>query len=166
MNKRGLSKVRDRINYTNKQSYKNFLEKNPNTKITYKQFVDILKLSNSKINNYILNNELGFKLPNNLGYIAVSKFKQKNTYKVIDWKNSNKLNKIIPLLNFHSFGNMYRIGLFKNSSLRALQAYKFNAHRLLKRELAKKIKSGKDYYELDRNFFSKRFKIDNYLKNI
>lgn len=166
MNKRGVNKIGNRVNLLNKENYNEFKLKYPESDITYNNFVTILKESNELINYYILENELGFKLPNNLGYIAVNKFKQRGTYRVIDWKNTNKFNKIVPNLNLHSFGYMYTINLFKNPKSNALQVYKFNAHRLLKRELAQKIKKGKDYYSIDRNFFSKRLNIDNYLKEI
>lgn len=166
LGKRGKNKIGNRTNYSNKATYNQFILKYPELNITYEEYFNIIKKSNQAINYYILNNELGFKLPRNLGYVAVNKFKQQSRYRVIDWKNSLKYGKEIPLLNLHSFGNMYKIDIFKNKRLNALRAYKFNAHRTLKRALAQKIKEGKDYFSIDKNFFSKRMDIDNYLKDI
>ena len=70
--------VRGRISYISRKSYNEYIKKYPESTVTYKQFIQILKQSNSLITHYVINNELGFKMPYNLGYIAVTKFKQKD----------------------------------------------------------------------------------------
>lgn len=163
---KGVNKVRDRKGYINRQTYNDFVEKYPTTTITYQQFIQTLKQSNAAAREYILTNELGFKLPYNLGYIAVTKFKQKETYKVTDWKNTNILKKIIPLTNFHSFGWMFKIKMYKNKKITPLQVYQMTAHRIIKRMLAAKIKEGKqNYIELEHAFFNKRFAISSIFKD-
>ena len=162
----GKTKISNRVGYVNRVGYIEFIKKYPNSGISYKEYISILKESNICIKNYILTNELGFKLPYNLGYIAVMKFKQKENYVVTDWVNSRKFKKFIPLTNLHSFGWMYKIKIFKNPRIKPLQVYNVDIHRLVKRELAKKIKEGgSNYLELDHSYFNKRFAIDTVMKN-
>jgi hypothetical protein len=157
----GLSKIKNRVNYSSKNFYKEFIKKYPNTSITCENYSNILEESTLCIRDFILNNELGFKLPYNLGYIAVTKFKQKKHYRVVDWKNSNLLEKEIPLTNLHSFGYMFKIKLFKNLRIKPLCLYKMNAHRIVKRMLAKNIKEDLcNYMILDSGYFNKRFSIE------
>lgn len=161
----GLSKVRNRVSLISRKQYNKFIKNHPKSGITYSQFITVLNESNAAIKEFILNNELGFKLPNNLGYIAVDKFKPNKTFTAIDWPNTLKLGKIIPLTNFHTFGYTFKIKLYKNQRMKPLEAYVMTPHRLLNRELAKRIKSGKqNYISLDKSYFSKRFTIENYLK--
>lgn len=160
----GLNKIKNRINYSTQAYYKEFKQKYPNSKVTSEQYYEIIRNSNITIKNYILDgNCIGFKIPY-FGYIAVSKFKPKPTYKMIDWVTSNKLGKIIPLTNLHSFGYLYKINFYRNNKRVPIRVYKMEAHRNMKRELAQYIKAGKDYYTVDRDYFNKRFHIDNYLK--
>ena len=45
-----------------------------------------------------------------------------------------------------------------------LRVYKINAHRIIKRMLAKKIKEGySEYINIDKNYFNQRFRIENLL---
>lgn len=158
---KGLNKIRGRIGFINRISYKKFILKYPKSEITYEKYVNILKESNKTIRDHILVNELGFKLPLNLGYIAITKFKQRDNYKVTDWKNTKLLQKIIPIMNFHSFGYMFKIKLYKNNRIKPFEIYQMQAHRIIKRMLAQRIKSGKqNYLELDNSYFNKRFSIE------
>lgn len=159
------NKVSGRTNYITHEGYNNYITKYPDSKVTYTQYIAILKRSTVIIRDYILENSLGFKLPYNIGYISVTKFKTNKDFVAIDWINTRKLGKIIPLTNFHSFGHAFKIKLFKNNKMQPLLAYKMNAHRIIKRMLAQKIKSGKadHYINIDRNYFTKRFSIENTL---
>lgn len=160
------SKVRGRVNYISKKEYNLFKKKYPTTEITYEEFITILKQSTLCIKNTILENPLGFKLPNNIGYVAVRKFKTGKKYFAVDWPTTLKLGKRIPLTNLHSFGHGFKLEFFKNPKIKPLLAYKLNAHRNLNRSIAKIVKTTKyPYIELDKNYFNKRFNIENYLKN-
>jgi len=161
----GLSKIRNRVGFITRKSYKEFIKKYPSSNISYETFIKVLLESNVSIKEFILTNELGFKLPNNLGYIAVDKFKPSGKFKAIDWPNTLKFGKHIPLTNFHSFGYTFKIKYYKNPKIRPLEGYDMTSHRLIKRELAKKVKEGKqNYISVDPTCFSKRFSIENYLK--
>lgn len=160
----GLNKIRNRISFINKKGYEEFIKENPSSTISNQTYIAILKESTIAIRDHILNNELGFKLPFNLGYIAVDKFKAKDTYYVVDWVNTKRLGHRVPLTNLHSFGNMFTVKLYANPHNRAIKNYKFKAHRILNRMLSSNIFKGKDnYISIDRSYFSKRFSIDNYL---
>ena len=142
----GKSKVSGRINYIKKEEYNSFIKKYPSSGVSYEEFITILKHSNEEIKNQILDNPLGFKLPHNLGYIAVDKFKPNKKFVAVDWINTRKLKKLVPLTNFHSFGHTYKIKLYKNPKIKPLFAYHMEAHRLIKRALAKCIKENKRQY--------------------
>lgn len=158
----GKNKIRDRVSFINKKTYNIFKKQHP--EISYDEYINVLKSSNKLIKNYILENEMGFKLPYNIGYIAVNKFKQKDKYRIVDWKNTMRLSKFIPITNFHSFGYMFKIDLFKNGMIKPLLLYKLHAHRIIKRDLAKIIKGGKQSYSnLDSSYFNKRFAIERIL---
>lgn len=163
--KRGPNKIGNRVGFVNKKAHKEFVKKTGSA-ITVEQYKEIINESLLEIREYILENELGFKLPANLGYIAVNKFKQLDDYVVIDWQSTKKYKKVIPVVNLHSFGYMFKIQFFKNKSIRPLDVYFMNAHRHFKRALSKKIKAGEqNYMKLDNSFFTKRFRINNIFKN-
>ena len=161
----GKNRVTGRVGFLNREQYIKFTAENPNINIDYKTYISVLKECSCTIRDQVLTNPLGFKLPYNLGYIAVDKFKQSADYKAIDWIASSRLGRQIPLTNLHSFGYSYHIRLFKNSNIVPLIAYKMNAHRIFKRMLAANIKSGNhNYIELDRTYYSRRFRIENITK--
>ncbi len=160
----GKNKVSNRISYISRNAYKQFKEKYPQDTTTYEEFIAILKESNSTIRRYILDNPLGFKLPKNLGYVAVTKFKTQKDFVAVDWINTRRLKRLIPLTNFHSLGYAYKIDFYKNNKMVPLRVYKINAHRIIKRMLAKKIKEGySEYINIDKNYFNQRFRIENLL---
>jgi hypothetical protein len=158
------NKIQHRVNFINREAYNSYKKKYPNSKIDYNQFILVLKSSTALIRDNILDNPLGFKLPYNLGYIAVDKFKAKDTYIAVDWQSTRRLGRRVPLTNLHSFGYMYKIKFFPNPKINPIKNYVFKAHRVLKRLLASNIKRQlKNYICIERNYFSKRFNIDNYL---
>lgn len=153
--------VTGRVGFINRQYYKKFVAKYPDCNVTYEEYIAVLKESTMAIRDHILTNELGFKLPLNLGYIAVHKYKPSKKHVAIDWVNTRKYHKLIPFTNFHSMGYSYMIFFFKNSGVKPLYAYTMNAHRIIKRMLAKNIKEDtQQYLTLEYAFFNKRFSID------
>lgn len=162
----GKNKIQNRVGYINRESYNLFKEKYPENPTTYKQYIEVLKESTVAIHDHILDNPLGFKLPYNLGYIAVHKFKAKDDQTAVDWVNTRKLGRRIPLTNMHSFGYMYKIKYYPNPRVQPIKNFMFKAHRLLNRDLGKNIKQNlREYISIDRSYFSKRFNIDNYINN-
>lgn len=158
------NKVRNRVGLINKQIYKAFIQKHPSVDVSEQQFLTILKESTKTIRDHILENPLGFKLPYELGYIAVDKFKGLKDYFGVNWIETRRLGKLIPLLNLHSFGYFFKVKFYPNPRIKPLQVYKMNAHRKLNRMLAKKIKEGKEYIPIDKSYYSNRFKIGQTVK--
>lgn len=158
------NKITGRKGFVNRIGYKAFKAKYPGEQITYDEYISVLKASNMAIRDHILDNPLGFKLPYNIGYLAVDKFKGLSHYVAVDWVNSRRLGKLIPLTNLHSFGYFYKIKMYKNPKVKPLLVYRMEAHRIIKRMLAAKIKAGKEYLQIDRGYFSKRFHIGETLK--
>lgn len=162
----GKNKIQNRVGHINRESYKEFKNKFPEAPINYDQYIQILKESTVAIRDYILDNPLGFKLPYNLGYIAVDRFKPKDDYTAIDWVATKRLGRRIPLTNMHSFGYMYKVKFFPNPRINPIKNYMFKAHRILNRMVKPNVvKDFNKYIHIDRNYFSKRFHIDNYLNN-
>lgn len=74
----GAYKTKHRVNYSTAKAYKEFKAKYPEVDITAQQYVAIIKTSNELISTAIIENPYGFKLPSELGYIAIDKFKPKS----------------------------------------------------------------------------------------
>lgn len=155
--------VTGRHGFINRVAFKVFKNKYPEQEITYREYIDILKASTETIRDHILENPLGFKLPYNLGYIAIDKFKPLTSYAAVDWYNSKLLKRRVIFNNLHSFGYLYKIKLYPNPKINPLKVYKFAAHRIIKRMAAKNIKAGKEYLQIDRSYYSKRFNIGNHI---
>ena len=115
--------------------------------ISFKDFSEIIKKSNKQIAAFITEDEHGFKLPENLGYLCIIKYKTKK--KAINWVDTKKYGKKIYYLNLHSFGYRYHIKWFKTGISRFAfnEIYKFAPLRDIRTDVSKKIKSGKDYIE-------------------
>lgn len=118
-----------------------------NSNISYKDFTTIVKESNKKIAEFVAEDENGFKLPENLGYLCVIKYKTKK--KAINWADTKKYGKTIYYLNLHSFGYRYHIKWFKTGISRFVfnEVYKFAPLRDTRDKVSKSIKAGKDYVE-------------------
>lgn len=137
----------DRDQVLSPELWKAFKQKH-NIDISYSDFTTIIKESNKKIFNAILEDENGFKLPENLGYLCIIKYKTKK--KAINWADTKKYGKKIYFLNLHSFGYRYHIKWFKTGIARFAfnEVFKFAPLRIMRTEVSKRIKSGqKDYNE-------------------
>lgn len=115
--------------------------------ITYQEFTKIVKASNKKIFDAIVEDADGFKLPENLGYLCVIKYKTKK--KAINWAATKQYGKRIYYLNLHSFGYRYHIKWFKTGISRFAfnEIYKFAPLRDLRTAVSKSIKAEKQYNE-------------------
>lgn len=161
-------KIGNRDSTLNKKFYELYLNEGGKN-ISFKDFTDIIKTGNDLIIDTVLNDISGFKLPYNLGYIVVTKFKGR--YTKPDYKNTLIYKKTIPLLNLHSFGFVYKITWFKTTNTKGVHSnsrlfpYKFNFNRLFKRALAKKIKEGQVYDSWQKSDFTYKVKTGKNLKN-
>lgn len=123
--------------------------------------------SNLKIHEIVADEEGGFKIPENMGYMVVTKYKSKKI--PIDWVNTKKLQKRVYLTNLHSFGYIhnikwYRLGLTVNFA--SFDVYKFEPCREIKRRLAKNVKAYKVYHSWSNSdFFSNSKTLRRLIKN-
>jgi ribosome biogenesis protein Nip4 len=103
--------------------------------------------SNKKICETVVEDENGFKLPENLGYLCVIKYKTKK--KAINWADTKKYGKTIYFLNLHSFGFRYHIKWFKTGISRFSfnEVYKFAPLRTMRTHVSKNAKANKEYHE-------------------
>lgn len=125
--------------------YKQFIEENK-IDIDYNTFRDTIIESNKLIADIIVNDDTGFKLPEQLGYLVVTKYTSKK--RPIDWVNSKKLKKTIYLTNLHSFGYVHHIKWFKKNiaNLKLKESFRIEPCREFKRNVAASVKSGKQYH--------------------
>lgn len=136
----------DRDQVLSPQLWKAFKEKSK-MDISYADFTKIIKESNKKICNTAVEDENGFKLPENLGYLCIIKYKTKK--KAINWADTKKYGKTIYFLNLHSFGFRYHIKWFKTGISRFPfnEVYKFAPLRTMRTDVSKNVKAGKLYHE-------------------
>jgi len=167
--KNGGLKNGDRINIIDRSLWKRFQEKY-GLELPYNQFVTIIKASSARIKDKVTNNVNGFKLPETMGYQAVTRYKNKNKY-IVDWGSTTKEGTTIYYTNFHSSGYQARIVWLTDrlSNCKYVNIYKFVPDRLFVRGISDSIKKGKIYNEHTyAEFKSKmiRINIDKLLKKI
>ncbi len=129
--------------------------------IEYRDFVSIIDVSNRKIKEKVLNNVTGFKLPENLGYLAMSAYKPKD--RRIDYNSTKKLGKVVYHTNFHSNGldakvtwYTHQVAICKN-----IGTYRFIPDREFQKLKSAKLKEGKKYIQYHYSDFRiKKIKID------
>ena len=134
-----------RDNIISKEFYNKFIE-DTNSKVDYETFKAIIIDSNKKIADFVVSDDTGFKLPEQLGYLVITKYKSKR--KPIDWVNSKKLRKTIYLTNLHSFGFVHHIKWFKKriANLKLKESFRIEPCREFQRAVAASVKSGKQYH--------------------
>lgn len=118
--------------------------------ISKNQFLEIIWANNKNIATSIISESEGVQLPQGFGSIVVTKYKPtaEKRRKIIDYQNTKKLGKVIPLLNLHTFGYVYNIRWFKiGTNIKNLKFYGLEKTRPLKRGLAKAIKSGVSFFQ-------------------
>lgn len=145
-----------------KDLYDNFI-KETKLDIDYSTFREVILESNKLISDFVISDDTGFKLPEQLGYLVITKYKSKK--KPIDWVNSKRLKRVVYLTNLHSFGFVHHIKWFKKGSanLKLKESYRIEPCRDFQRGVAASVKSGKQYHtwqtsDFYNNSFSKNIK--------
>jgi hypothetical protein len=123
--------------------------------IPFEDFKNIIWTTNQLMAEGISEEEAGIELYERLGNIVVTKYKNTNKKKIpIDWVNSKRLGRRIPLLNLHSFGYMVHIKWFKMVCLfKNRRIYRFVPYRVVARAVAANVKKGKRYHSWDDSDF-------------
>jgi hypothetical protein len=142
-----------RYNPLTKKLWRHF-KKDRQIDITFEDFKNIIWTSNQIMADCIAEEEAGIEMPERLGNVVVTKYKGSKKKIPIDWVNSRRLGKQIPLLNLHSFGFIHHIKWFKMICIfKNRNIYKFEPYRLLKRAVAAKVKAGKRFHQWDDSDF-------------
>ncbi len=152
MKPRGLGKVRE--SYTMKDMYKDYIkdiEKGSPYYVTFKEYSTIAGVYYKELSRQLIIESRTVGLPYGMGAVGVSKSKPKilcNATLAIDWEMSKKYHKHIRFINDHSGGYKFRFMWYKrHCSAICKDLYRLVFSRTNKRELAKEIKSGRDYFQ-------------------
>jgi hypothetical protein len=146
-----------RHNIVDKAFYRQF-KRETGIEITYTEFVLIINTSNKAIQDKVINNISGFKLPESMGYLAVTRYKPKTGTRSIDWNKTKQTGSLCYHTNFHSNGYRPRILWLTDrlSSCRFISTYKFQSDRALSRGVSKQVFEGKIYNEFTYDDFKFR----------
>lgn len=149
-------------NYIFGKKFYDTLTQKYNVVLTRKQCSDVIRDANKIIADLIRDELDGFKLPNGIGYLTVTKFKPKKD--PIDWQKTKELGKYVYHLNFHSFGYCprvcwYRVGRIRQTSLS--DVYKFESWTTLGKEVSNAFKNGKQYMHWDTSDFIEKGRLEN-----
>jgi hypothetical protein len=146
------NKYGERYNPLTKKLWERFKEAT-GIEIEYLVFRDIIWTYNEEVALGVTD-EAGVEMPEGMGHMVVTKYKSKKT--PVDWVNTVRLGKKIPLLNMHSFGYIFHIKWYKMGMRVANKfIYKFKPYRSLQRQVAANVKAGKKYHPWnDSDFWS------------
>ena len=121
--------------------------------VSYFAYKAILQEMCKVILKHILDGSDGFKMPSNLGYIQIGKYRPKSyTEKSlsVDYKSSKELNKRIYHLNEHSDGYKFRLYWSKSHQyFPDMYKYQLSLVRANKRRLAQLIFKHTDYLNIN-----------------
>lgn len=148
-----------RNNIITKDLHQRFIEEN-DVEIDFKTFQKVILESNQVIFNIIADEPEGFKLPEGMGYLVVTRYR--TTKKPIDWVNSKKYKRAVYLPNLHSFGYISHIMWCKFAIARFKynEIYKFEPCRFLSRKVAANTKAGLTYFSWQNSDFWNTSKLD------
>lgn len=112
-----------------------------------KNFTKIIHTGNELTKDYVLEDPLGFRLPERLGKLFISKYK--SDIKITDRVKSKEYKTKVYYQNSHSDGYTYRIYWAKEKgAVSNISAFVFKGSRRMKRGLAQRIKQRThDYFE-------------------
>jgi len=151
---------RPKVDYrtTSKSTYQQFLIDNPEIRITYKKWCEVIRTFNESFRDYILDTGDKCKLPFGFGDFSISKKMTKRFRMVkgqemialpVDWKKSREKGKRIYLFNDHTDGFRFRWYWFKdNLRLRGSKYLVFKPSRTTSRKLAEYLKKNPYFQHL------------------
>lgn len=147
------------------ENYKDFKEKYPNVKISYKDWKKVVTTFNESFRDYILETGDKVKLPNGFGEFTIIKKKRRTLRKYhgkeymnlpINWKKTREKGKVIYELNHHTEGYFFGWIWCKHTSMvKCSSMWRFKASRVTSRLLAHYLKSNPKYQEIYKEWYSK-----------
>lgn len=151
-----------RYNTLNRTLWKRFVD-TTGTQISYALFSQIINDSLDFMRERLVHNISGFKMPEYMGYAAVTQYRPSKPKRLIDWAKTREHNVKVYHTNFHSLGYMPRINWLtaELSACKFLNVYKFIPDRKFVRGVSAQMLDGKSYNTYDyEHFKSKKIKLN------
>lgn len=149
--------MRVKVDYrsASKDNYKRFSTENPNVKVTYNEWLEIIYTFNEEFRDYILETGDKEKLPFGLGPFAITKKKRKTKITApdgkehinlpIDWKKTKEKGKVIYNFNFHTEGYFFGWLWFKKQArMKFPTLWRFKPSRVSSRMIKHYLDSDKE----------------------
>ena len=143
---------------SSKDNYNNFCKKNPNIKITFNEWRNIVYQYNEYFKNYILETGEKARLPFGFGEFSVNKKKRKKFKNIkgeeyinlpVDWQKSKEKGKRIYNFNYHTEGYFFGWIWFKESArIKNVDLWYFKPSRITSRLLSHYIKTDDKYQHI------------------
>ena len=141
-------KTGKRANLISLLSYKEYKKTSENL-VLYKDFLLIGKTMVNDIFDILLNDLIGFKFNNDIGFVVVEKYRSTSKRLSINFGIFRKTGKVVLHINLHSDGFSYHFKWINKSRFSAFSYYRFILYRGLSRSLNVKVREGVDYKRID-----------------
>jgi hypothetical protein len=157
-----------RFSIFTKQFFKDFRALYPNITLTDAEIKALCREGNQIMQDSIIEDPTGFRIPFFLGHVCITRFKSDNI--AYDNRYSSVYKKPVPHTNTHTFGYRFAIRHFRLSDskrIAPMMIYKLIPTRAFKRRFAKHLKDtgGEHYLNFKTNDFISKKKI-NKLRNL
>ena len=143
---------------SSKDNYNNFCKKNPNIKITFNEWKNIVYQYNEYFKNYILETGEKARLPFGFGEFSINKKKRKKFKNIkgeeyinlpVDWQRSKVKGKRIYNFNYHTEGYFFGWMWFKESArIKNVDLWYFKPSRTTSRLLSHYIQTDNKYQNI------------------
>ena len=153
-----MSRVHIEWRSSSKDNYNNFCKKNPNIKITFNEWKNIVYQYNEYFKNYILETGEKARLPFGFGEFSINKKKRKKFKNIkgeeyinlpVDWQRSKVKGKRIYNFNYHTEGYFFGWMWFKESArIKNVDLWYFKPSRTTSRLLSHYIQTDNKYQNI------------------
>lgn len=147
---------------SSKENYNNFCKKNPQVKLTFDEWRNIIYTFTDAFREYILETGEKAKLPFGFGEFSINKKKRRKMKGVdgkefvnlpIDWQKTKEKGKRIYNFNYHTEGYFFGWMWFKDSArLKQSDLWYFKASRTTSRLLSHFLKTNDKYQHIYREW--------------
>ena len=146
-------------------NYKRFCKEHPEVRITFAEWKTIIYSFNRSMRDHILETGEKIRFPGGLGDFSIYKWKPNKVIQLngetkvslpINWAETNKSNKIVYFMNYHSEGYQFRWWWFKSSAMfKFARMWTFKPSRVSMTLLGKHIMDGIEYQHKYRQWENK-----------
>jgi hypothetical protein len=152
-----MSRVKVEYNTIARTTYDKFCKANPSIKVSFRDWVKVIRSFNSQIREYIIETGHKFYLPEGFGPITIIKYKGAKSSNVngeekitrpIDWKKTRQVGKRVYIMNSHTDGYRFKWWWYQlESRIEGFKCWAFYPSRMASRNLAKKLKLPDSIYK-------------------